>query len=185
MRVWPGQPYPLGATWTGLGVNFAIYSAHATRVELCFFDAPDATAPSSSVQLPEHTNMVWHGYFPDIRPGQLYGYRLHGPYDPRAGHRFNPHKIVIDPYAKAVGRGVTWDDAMFGYRIGDPDGDTLLPTCAATPSCRRARSVSKRGMQGRRLKKRACLCDNLEGVVRPFHHAQAEGHAPVAAQVER
>ena len=104
MRVWPGQPYPLGATWTGLGVNFAIYSAHATRVELCLFDSPDAAAPSTCVPLPEHTDMVWHGYFPDVRPGQLYGYRVHGPYDPAAGHRFNPHKIVIDPYAKAVGR---------------------------------------------------------------------------------
>jgi isoamylase len=128
MRVWPGQPYPLGATWTGLGVNFAIYSAHATRVELCFFDSPDAPAPSTCVPLPEHTNMVWHGYFPDVRPGQLYGYRVHGPYDPRAGHRFNPHKIVIDPYAKAVGRPVTWDDSMFGYTIGDPQGDLSLDT---------------------------------------------------------
>ena len=128
MRVWPGQPYPLGATWTGLGVNFAIYSAHATRVELCFFDSPQATAPATSVPLPEQTNMVWHGYFPDVRPGQLYGYRLHGPYDPGAGHRFNPNKVVLDPYAKAVGRPVKWDDSMFGYTIGDPNGDLSFDT---------------------------------------------------------
>ena len=128
MRVWPGQPYPLGATWTGLGVNFAIYSAHATRVDLCFFDSPDAATPSTCVPLPEHTNMVWHGYFPDVRPGQLYGYRVHGPYDPGAGHRFNPHKILLDPYAKAVGRPVTWDDSMFGYTIGDPQGDLSMDT---------------------------------------------------------
>jgi isoamylase len=123
MRVWPGQPYPLGATWTGLGVNFAIFSAHATRVELCLFDASDATAPSACVPLPEHTDMVWHGYFPDIRPGQLYGFRVHGPYEPRHGHRFNPNKIVCDPYAKAIGRVVQWDDSDFGYRLGDPAVD--------------------------------------------------------------
>src|SRR5688500_8917119 len=123
MRVWPGQPYPLGATWTGLGVNFAIFSAHATRVELCLFDSSDATAPSACVLLPEHTDMVWHGYLPDIRPGQLYGFRVHGPYEPQHGHRFNPNKIVIDPYAKAIGRAVQWDDSDFGYRIGDAAGD--------------------------------------------------------------
>ena len=128
MRVWPGQPYPLGATWTGLGVNFAIYSAHATRVELCLFNSSDAAAPSTCVPLPEHTNMVWHGSFPDIRPGQLYGYRLHGPYDPGKGHRYNPHKVVIDPYAKAVGRSVRWDDSMFGYMIGDPLADLSMDT---------------------------------------------------------
>ncbi len=128
MRVWPGHPYPLGATWTGLGVNFAIYSAHGTRVELCLFDSSDAVAPSSTLPLPEHTNMVWHGYFPDIRPGQLYGYRIHGPYNPGAGHRFNAHKVVIDPYARAVGRSVRWDDSMFGYRIDDPRGDLTMDT---------------------------------------------------------
>ncbi len=123
MRVWPGQPYPLGATWTGLGVNFAIFSAHATRVELCLFDSANAAAPSTCVLLPEHTDMVWHGYLPDVRPGQLYGFRVHGPYEPRAGHRFNPSKVVLDPYAKAIGRVVQWDDSNFGYRIGDEASD--------------------------------------------------------------
>ena len=123
MRVWPGQPYPLGATWTGLGVNFAIFSAHATRVELCLFDSADAPLPSSCVPLPEHTDMVWHGYLPDVRPGQLYGYRVHGPYEPQHGHRFNPHKVLLDPYARAVGRTVRWDDAVFGYAVGDKAAD--------------------------------------------------------------
>jgi isoamylase len=128
MRVWPGQPYPLGATWTGLGVNFAIFSAHATRVELCLFDRADAVTPSACVPLPEYTDMVWHGYLPDVIPGQLYGYRVHGPYEPRSGHRFNPHKVVMDPYAKSVGRPVRWHDAMFGYRVGDPESDLSFDT---------------------------------------------------------
>ena len=128
MRVWPGQPYPLGATWTGLGVNFAIVSAHATRVDLCLFDSAEATRPSTCVPLPEHTDMVWHGYLPDIRPGQLYGYRVHGPYDPSQGQRFNPNKVVIDPYAKSVGRIVRWDDSMFGYVIGDAQSDLSFDT---------------------------------------------------------
>src|SRR5687768_11161226 len=128
MRVWPGQPYPLGATWTGLGVNFAIFSSHATRVELCLFDSADAAKPAACVVLPEQTNMVWHGYLPDVRPGQLYGYRVHGPYDPGAGHRFNPSKIVMDPYAKSVGRSVKWDDSMFGYTVGAPNADLSFDT---------------------------------------------------------
>ena len=133
MRVWPGQPYPLGATWTGLGVNFAIFSAHATRVDLCLFDSPDVTAPSPCVPLPERTDMVWHGFLPDVRPGQLYGFRVHGPYDPKAGHRFNPNKVVMDPYGKSVGRGVRWDDAMFGYSIGAPDADLSFDARDSAP----------------------------------------------------
>jgi glycogen operon protein len=123
MRIWPGRPYPLGATWDGAGVNFAIFSEHATKVELCLFDAPDATREAQRVTLPEQTDMVWHGYLPDVEPGQLYGYRIHGPYDPERGHRFNPAKIVLDPYAKAIGRDVAWDDRLFGYRVGDPAKD--------------------------------------------------------------
>jgi glycogen operon protein len=126
VRVWPGQPYPLGATWTGLGVNFAIYSDHATKVDLCLFDSANAVEESARITLPERTDMVWHGYLPDIRPGQLYGYRVHGAYAPSAGHRFNPNKIVLDPYAKSIGRPVRWDDSMFGYTIGA--GDLSLDT---------------------------------------------------------
>ena len=128
MRVWPGKPYPLGATWTGVGVNFALFSAHATKVELCLFDSPDATVHSECIELPEHTDMVWHAFLPDIRPNQLYGYRVHGPYEPAAGHRFNPSKIVMDPYAKSVARTIRWGDEMFGYEVGHAEADLSLDT---------------------------------------------------------
>jgi isoamylase len=126
MRVWPGDPYPLGATWTGVGVNFALFSAHASSVELCLFDSVKATAESARIPLPEQTDMVWHGFFPDIRPNQLYGYRVHGPYEPQHGHRFNPNKVVMDPYAKSVARMIRWADEMFGYCVGDPAADLSL-----------------------------------------------------------
>ena len=119
----PGSPYPLGATWDGLGVNFAIFSENATQVELCLFDQLDARAESQRIALPETTNMVWHGYLPTVRPGQLYGYRVHGEYDPAAGLRFNAHKLLLDPYAKAVARSLRWADELFGYRVGDPGED--------------------------------------------------------------
>ncbi len=123
MRVWPGSPYPLGATWDGIGVNFAVFSEHATRVELCLFDSAESVSETLTISLPEQTDMVWHGYLPDVRPGQLYGYRVHGPYDPRAGHRFNPAKLLFDPYAKVVGRCERWHEALFGYTPGAPDAD--------------------------------------------------------------
>ncbi len=123
MRVWPGEPYPLGATWTGVGVNFALFSAHATKVELCLFDSPDATHESARIALSEQTDQIWHAFLPDARPNQLYGYRVHGPYDPGAGHRFNPNKVVMDPYAKSVARTIRWADEMFGYPVGSPDAD--------------------------------------------------------------
>jgi glycogen operon protein len=123
VRTRPGQPYPLGATWDGQGVNFALFSENATHVELCLFDSVEARVESQRVPLEEQTDMVWHVYVPGLQPGQLYAYRVHGPYEPGAGHRFNPAKVVVDPYAKAVARAVHWNDAMFGYRIGDPDGD--------------------------------------------------------------
>lgn len=123
MRLWPGRPLPRGATWDGLGVNFALFSEHATGVDLCLFDGPGAVRESVRVPLPERTDHIWHGYAPGLRPGQLYGYRVHGPYDPAHGHRFNPAKVLLDPYAKAIGRPLTWDDALFGYTIGDARGD--------------------------------------------------------------
>src|SRR5581483_9806023 len=123
MRVWPGRPYPLGATWDGAGVNFALFSEHATKVELCLFDALDAERESLSIPLPEHTDQVWHAYLPDVLPEQLYGYRVHGPYEPAKGHRFNPAKVLLDPYAKAIGRDLKWDDSLFGYKIGDATAD--------------------------------------------------------------
>ena len=119
----PGAPYPLGATWDGNGVNFALFSEHATKVELCLFESVEAMLESQRVQVTEQTDMVWHVYLPDVRPGQCYGYRVHGPYEPVNGHRFNPAKVLVDPYAKAVARPVRWDDAMFGYEVGNPAAD--------------------------------------------------------------
>ncbi|HXG19510.1 MAG TPA: glycogen debranching protein GlgX [Methylomirabilota bacterium] len=123
MNVWLGQPYPLGATWDGRGVNFALFSEHATTVELCLFDGPDGNRETARIRMPEQTNQVWHVYLPGIRPGQLYGYRVHGPYEPKAGHRFNPAKLLLDPYARALAGTGQWSDAVFGYTIGHPDAD--------------------------------------------------------------
>ncbi len=123
MRVRPGRPYPLGATWDGIGVNFALFSEHATKVELCLFDGPDSHAASHTISLCERTDQVWHAYLPDVIPGQLYGYRVHGPYEPGNGHRFNPNKVLLDPYAKLVGRQPKWDDAVFAYKLGDEQAD--------------------------------------------------------------
>ena len=122
-RLWPGKPYPLGATLEGEGVNFAVFSRGATAVELCLFDSPDAKTESRRVPLREQTDMVWHGFVPGLKAGQLYGLRVHGPWEPAAGHRFNPSKVLLDPYARAIGRDLRWDDSMFGYRIGDPKAD--------------------------------------------------------------
>ncbi|PZQ45755.1 MAG: glycogen debranching enzyme GlgX [Rhodovulum sulfidophilum] len=122
LRVEAGEPTPLGATWDGSGVNFALFSAHASAVELCLFDER-GRRETGRVFLPEQTHEVWHGYLPDVRPGQLYGYRVHGPFDPRRGQRFNPHKLLLDPYALALHGEIRWHDALFGYRIGNPRGD--------------------------------------------------------------
>jgi isoamylase len=119
----PGTPYPLGATWDGLGVNFALASEQAERVELCLFDSPDATAEARRIPVVERTDQVWHVYLSDVYPGQLYGYRVYGPYAPAEGLRFNPAKVVLDPYAKGIGRTTRWGDELFGYRIGDPEAD--------------------------------------------------------------
>ena len=123
MRVWPGQPYPLGATWDGEGVNFAIFSENATGVELCLFNHEDDATESAKIQIREQTDQVWHCYLPDVRPGQYYGYRVHGPYNPEEGHRFNPAKLLIDPYAKAITGSIKWSNAVFAYKVGGPKED--------------------------------------------------------------
>jgi isoamylase len=133
MRVWPGKSYPLGATWDGAGVNFALYSENATSVDLCLFESPESTQESHRIPLPEQTEQVWHGYFPDLRPGQLYAYRVNGPYDPRRGHRFNANKVVLDPYAKAIGRNLKWNDAVLGYRGMYPDPDLTFNETDSAP----------------------------------------------------
>src|SRR6187455_2635906 len=108
VAVWPGNVYPLGASWDGKGTNFALFSENATGVELCLFDADD-----EEIRLPltEKNNFVWHGYLPGVGPGQRYGFRVHGPWDPKAGHRFNPYKLLIDPYAKSIEGKVRWNRA--------------------------------------------------------------------------
>jgi glycogen operon protein len=123
MRVWPGQPYPQGATWDGAGVNFALFSENASRVQLCLFDGPDGNQEITRISLTEQTDQVWHIYLPEVRPGQRYGYRVYGPYAPEEGHRFNPAKLLLDPYAKAIAGAIRWSETLFGYTVGHPDAD--------------------------------------------------------------
>lgn len=123
IRIGSGKPFPLGASWDGSGVNFSIFSEHATKVELCLFDSTNAKKETHRLPLPEQTHRTWHGYLPGLRPGQLYGYRVHGPYEPRKGYRFNPNKVLLDPYAKGIGRLIRWSGEMFGYKIDDPKKD--------------------------------------------------------------
>ena len=136
-RLDDGRPYPLGATFDGKGVNFALFSANAQKVELCLFDEA-GVRELQRIPLPEYTDEVWHGYLPAARPGLLYGYRVHGPYDPLAGHRFNHNKLLIDPYAKELSGSFTWSDLSCGYIVGDSredqsfderDNAELVPKC--------------------------------------------------------
>src|SRR5579871_3148811 len=120
IEAWAGEPFPLGATWDGKGTNFSIYSEHAELVELCLFDEHDN---ETRVELEHQTAHNWHAYLPGVGPRQRYGYRVHGPYEPAQGHRFNPAKLLLDPYAKAIGRKMTWSDEMFGYQIGAAEAD--------------------------------------------------------------
>ncbi len=138
IRLSAGLPYPLGATWDGSGVNVAVFSAHASGVEFCLFD-DDGRREIARIRLPEFTHEVWHGYFPDLRPGQLYGLRVHGPYAPEAGHRFNPNKLLLDPYAKAMHGQIRWHDSLHGYRIGHAKADLSFDrrdSARAMPKCR-------------------------------------------------
>ena len=140
MRVWRGRPHPLGATWDGRGVNVAVFSDNATRIDLCLFDSADATDRiGSGSRCPPRTGRVWHGYFPDLRPGQLYGLRADGPYDPTNGHRFNVNKLLFDPYAKAVGRDLSYDDTLYGYAPGADDLSFDARDSAAHAPARRGR----------------------------------------------
>ena len=136
--VWPGRPYPRGATWDGEGVNFALFSEHADKVELCLFD-PSGRRELQRITLPERTNHVWHCYLPEARPGMLYGYRVHGPYEPARGHRFNPHKLLLEPYAKDIAGTLRWSDAHFGYRLNHRQADLSFDrrdNAAGMPKCR-------------------------------------------------
>src|SRR5664280_2390723 len=118
MQVWPGSAYPLGATYDGSGTNFALFSEIAERVELCLFDA---NGVETRVELREQDGLVWHAFLPGLEPGQRYGYRVHGPYEPAKGHRCNPNKLLLDPYVKAIDGTFDWDQSLFSYQFGDPD----------------------------------------------------------------
>jgi isoamylase len=131
-RLWPGAAYPLGATWDGKGVNFALFSANAESVELCLFDEK-GERELERLELREHTDEIWHGYVPALSPGRLYGYRVYGPYRPLDGQRFNHHKLLLDPYAKALCGELRWDDALFGYQRGHPDGDLSFDVRDSAP----------------------------------------------------
>ena len=138
-RIQEGKPYPRGATWDGLGVNFAVFSAHATKVELCLFDE-SGEKEIERIALPEYTDEVWHGYLPDARPGTIYGYRVHGPYEPKAGHRFNHNKLLIDPYAKGLVGSITWNPALFGYQMETGD-DLTFDERDSAPFTRRSQVI--------------------------------------------
>ena len=135
---WPGEPYPRGACWDGEGVNFALFSEHAAKVELCIFD-PSGKRELQRIEVKEQTDLIWHCYLPEARPGLLYGYRVHGPYKPEQGMRFNPHKLLIEPYAKSIVGDVRWSDAHFGYRIGSSSQDLSFDrrdNANGMPKCR-------------------------------------------------
>ncbi|MEO9149595.1 MAG: glycogen debranching enzyme GlgX, partial [Burkholderiaceae bacterium] len=137
-----GTPNPRGATFTGDGVNFALFSAHATKVEVCFYDE-SGDNEIGRVTLPEYTDEVWHGHVSGLKPGTRYGYRVHGPYEPQNGHRFNHHKLLLDPYAKAYMGELKWGPELFGYETGHEDGDLsfderdsapFMPKCVVVDS---------------------------------------------------
>jgi isoamylase len=136
-RLDPGRPHPLGATWDGLGTNFAVFSARAERIELCLFD-PSGRREIGRLDLPECTDEVWHGYLPNARTGQIYGYRAYGPYQPQDGHRFNPYKLLLDPYARQLAGTLRWTDALFGYRLKSPRADLSFDRRDSAPSMPKA-----------------------------------------------
>lgn len=123
---WPGHAYPLGSTADEEGVNFALYADNATKVELCLFRTAQSKREYARIQMSERTHQIWHVFVPGLKPGQLYGYRVHGDYAPQNGYRYNHHKLLIDPYAKAISGSIKWHDALFGYQIGHPDEDLSL-----------------------------------------------------------
>jgi isoamylase len=140
LAVWPGKSYPLGAIWDGEGVNFALFSEHAERVELCLFD-PKGRREIDRVPMRWQTDQIWHCYLPEARPAWLYGYRVYGPYEPKKGLRFNPHKLLLDPYAYHIVGSVKWSDALFGYRVGNPREDLTIDRRDSAPAMPRCRVI--------------------------------------------
>ena len=160
MRITEGSPTPLGATWDGSGTNFALFSVNAEKVELCFFE-PSGRREIHRIELPEHTHDVWHGYVPDARPGQLYGYRVYGPYDPHAGHRFNSNKLLIDPYARALTGELKWHDSMFGYRLGSSREDMSFDRRDSGPSMPKCIVVDEAATWGQHVPPKVAWADTI------------------------
>ena len=133
IAIYPGKPYPLGASYDGEGVNFALFAEHAEGVELCLFQSTESKKESFKIKMRENLHHVWHAYIPELKPGQLYGYRVHGPYDPKRGHRFNPNKLLLDPYAKAISDTIVLHDSLFGYEVGHPEADASFSTRDSGP----------------------------------------------------
>ncbi len=184
-RVSAGLPYPLGATWDGVGVNVAVFSAHATRIELCLFDA-EGRRETDRIPLPEFTHEVWHGYLPDLRPGQLYGLRAHGPYEPQAGHRFNPNKLLLDPYTRALSGELRWHDSLYGYRIGSRNGDLSFDrrdSARAMPKCRIIDTAHTWGPDRLRLRPWAETVI-YEAHVKGMTRSHPELHPPISGTFE-
>lgn len=128
MEIQEGRPYPLGNHVDSRGANFSIYSKHATRIDLCLFDSPESATESICLPLPGRAGYVWHGYVPNVQVGQLYGYRVHGPWNPKVGARFNANKVVLDPYARVVGRNIVWSDKLFGHVTGKSPDHLVMDT---------------------------------------------------------
>ena len=147
-RIREGLPFPLGANWDGLGVNFALFSANATKVELCLFDST-GEVELERIELPEYTDEIYHGYLPDAHPGLIYGYRVYGPYDPKNGHRFNHNKLLIDPYAKQLVGELKWSEALFGYTIGHEDGDLSFDERDSAPFVPKSKVIDEAYTWGR------------------------------------
>ena len=131
--VYPGSAFPLGATYDGQGVNFALFAENATGVDICLFNSMEDETESIKIRVKERSNHVWHAYVPGLKPGQLYGFRVYGPFEPHNGHRFNPHKLLIDPYAKAIAGAIQWHDALFGYEVGHPEEDISFSHVDSAP----------------------------------------------------
>ena len=147
LKTWLGYPYPLGATWMGNGVNFALFSENATAVELCLFDSPDAEHETVRIPVRECTDQIWHIFLPDLQPGQPYGYRVYGPYDPANGHRFNGAKLLLDPYAKAIAGKIDWDERSLPINSAARSKTLPSPKLTAAGACPK-RSSSIRHLTG-------------------------------------
>ena len=169
MQIWPGEPFPLGATYDGKGTNFSLFSEVATRVELCLFDAAGA---ETRVNLPEVTALCWHVYLPGIKPGQRYGYRVHGPWEPDHGHWCNPNKLLLDPYAKAVDGEWSWNESMFPYHFDNPDNSKNdLDSAPYMPKAVVVEPGLRLG-RGRRAADPVAQDDRLRDARQGFHDAQ-------------